>query len=53
MNQQYDENSQLYFHKVNKIVSGSSYKTLKWWEIHNYIFMNVSKLYKISENFIP
>ena len=29
---------QLYFHEVDKIVSGSSYKTLKLWEIHDYIF---------------
>ena len=50
MNQQYDENSQFYF---DKIPSGSSYKTLKLWEIHNCIFMNVSKLYKIHENFVP
>ena len=25
----------IYFHKVDKITSGSSYKTLKLWEIHN------------------
>ena len=33
----------IFFHKVDKIASGSSYKTLKLWEIHNFIFMNTSK----------
>ena len=37
-NQQYDKISRSYFHKVDKIVSGSSYKTLKLWEIHDFIF---------------
>ena len=27
-----------YFHKVDKIDSVSSYKILKLWEIHNFIF---------------
>ena len=27
----------LYFHKVDKIAFGSSYKTLKSWEIHTFI----------------
>ena len=29
--------SQFYFHKVDNFASGSSYKTLKLWEIHNCI----------------
>ena len=32
------------FHEVDKIVSRSFYKTLKLWEIHNCIFMNVPKI---------
>ena len=36
------EFSQLCFHKVDKIFSGSFYKALKLWEIHDYIFTNVS-----------
>ena len=37
-------------HKVDKIVSGSSYKTLKLWEIHHCIFMNAYKICEICEN---
>ena len=33
-----------YFYKVDKITSGVSHKTLKLWEIHNYIFTNVPNL---------
>ena len=28
----------MYFHKVDKTASGSSYKTLKLWKIHHFIF---------------
>ena len=41
MSQQYGENSQVYFHKVDKIAYGSYYMILKLWEIHNFIFTNV------------
>ena len=41
--------TQFYFHKVDKIAAGSSYKTLKLWEIHNFIFTNVS----LNKNFVP
>ena len=43
-------NSQFYFHKVDKIASGSSYKTLKLWEIHNFIFTSVYNFVKILSN---
>ena len=46
MDQQYGKNSQFYFHKVDKIASGSSYKTLKLWEIHNFIFTDVSIIHE-------
>ena len=32
------------FHKVDKIASGSSYKTLQLWEIHNYNFTKSTTL---------
>ena len=48
MNQQYGKNSQLYFHKVDKTASGSSYKARKLWEIHNFISATVSKICEIS-----
>ena len=41
------------FHKVNKMASESSYKTLKLWEIHDYIFTNVSIIHETHENFVP
>ena len=47
MNKQYGKSSRLYFHKVDKIASGSSYKTLKLWQIHNSIFTNVSIIREI------
>ena len=37
------------FHKVDKIASGSSYKTLKLWEFHDNIFTTV---FKIGEIFV-
>ena len=46
MNQQYEENSRFCFYEVDKIASGSSYKTLKLWEIHDFVFTNVSKFAK-------
>ena len=49
MSQQYGENSQVYFHKVDKIAYGSSYMILKLWEIHNFIFMNVSKIPPVNK----
>ena len=40
---------QEYFHKVDKIASGSSYKTLKLWEIHNFIFISeIHEFYPVS-----
>ena len=41
--------SQVYFHKVDKIAYGSSYMILKLWEIHNFIFMNVSKIPPVNK----
>ena len=43
-------NSQFYIHQVDKIASGSFYKTLKLWKLYDFIFKNVFKIY---ENFIP
>ena len=39
----------LYFHEVNKIAFGSSHKTLKLWEVHNF---SLKKFVK-SVNFFP
>ena len=47
-----DSFTHLNFHKVNKIASVNSYKTLKLWEIHVYIFMTVSIIYNICENLL-
>ena len=41
------------FHKVDKIASGSSYKTLKLWEVCDPIFTNVSGILEVRENFVP
>ena len=47
----YCKHSWFYFHKFDKITFGSSYKPLKLREIHDFIFMNVSKLCEI-QNFV-
>ena len=39
--------------KVDKIASESSYKTVKLWEIYDYIFTNFFKFVKNYENFVP
>ena len=36
-----------YFHEIDKIASESSYKTMKLWEIHNFIFTKSLKIMKI------
>ena len=40
------QNSQFYFHKVDKVAPGSSYKTLKLWEIHNFKSPKFMKIVK-------
>ena len=40
----------LFSHKVDKIASGSSNKTLKLQEIHNFIFTNISKVLFHEQN---
>ena len=49
MNLQYGKSSWLYFHKVDKIAFGSSYKTLKLWEIHNFIFIKFVKFFLMNK----
>ena len=39
----------MYFHKVDKVASGSSYKTLK---LCDFIFTSVSTIHEIHENSI-
>ena len=41
----YGETLQSYFNEVDKTASGSSYNTLRLWEIHSYLFIDVFRIH--------